>query len=110
MADVANFKSSRNRKKRPADSKWGMKTTSLSTTSASTARLDEDILRAFDLNQHFGPCLGLSRLDRYRRAQVMTEKFGATPPPTEIEQLLQKPNAQQECLWAYLDMHAMKQK
>lgn len=35
-----------------------------------------DILRVFDMTAKYGPCVGISRLDRWKRAQ----KLGLEPP------------------------------
>lgn len=40
-------------------------------------------LKAFDLVSKYGPCVGISRLDRWKRA----EKYGKQP-PARIEELL----------------------
>ncbi|KAF7294372.1 hypothetical protein HMN09_01166500 [Mycena chlorophos] len=37
----------------------------------------DDILRVFDLSCEFGPCVGISRLDRWERAKTL----GLSPPP-----------------------------
>jgi len=42
------------------------------------------ILRNFDLTPRYGPCVGISRLDRYRRAEKMGLK-----PPIEVLQILE---------------------
>ncbi|KAJ4465122.1 DNA polymerase delta, subunit 4-domain-containing protein [Lentinula lateritia] len=42
-----------------------------------------DILRVFDLSYQYGPCYGISRLDRWERAEAM----GLNPPP-EIHAIL----------------------
>ncbi|KAF8060615.1 POLD4 [Scenedesmus sp. PABB004] len=68
---------------------------------AATSNLDvseeERLLRAFDLETRFGPCAGLSRLERWERA----EKFGLSPPPA-VKALLTGPGvpeALNRCLW-----------
>ena len=43
----------------------------------------EDQLRAFDLNPRYGPCVGMSRMERWQRA----EAFKLTP-PVEIHLIL----------------------
>ncbi|CAG8706759.1 18827_t:CDS:2, partial [Dentiscutata erythropus] len=43
----------------------------------------EKILNEFDLNYKYGPCVGLKRLDRWKRAK----KFGLNP-PLEVKELL----------------------
>ncbi|UZJ54079.1 hypothetical protein CBS101457_003399 [Exobasidium rhododendri] len=44
----------------------------------------EHILRVFDLDPAYGPCLGMSRLERWERA----EKLGDEP-PSEIKEILE---------------------
>ncbi|RDX51399.1 hypothetical protein OH76DRAFT_1401731 [Lentinus brumalis] len=44
------------------------------------------ILRVFDLSYEYGPCVGVSRLDRWERAQAL----GLSPPPEVKEILLTK--------------------
>ncbi|RDX69058.1 DNA polymerase delta subunit 4, partial [Mucuna pruriens] len=58
----------------------------------------EAVLRQFDLNMAYGPCLGMTRLARWERAQ----KLGLNPPP-EIESLLKSGNVQTESLWDGLE-------
>ncbi|KAK4534562.1 hypothetical protein CDCA_CDCA02G0587 [Cyanidium caldarium] len=43
---------------------------------SGTSVADEDALRAFDLNVWYGPCVGLSRLERWARV----EELGLHPP------------------------------
>lgn len=54
----------------------------------------EDVLRQFDMNMAYGPCLGMSRLARWERAQ----RLGLNP-PKEIEGLLKGEKIRSECLW-----------
>ncbi|XP_073129879.1 uncharacterized protein [Henckelia pumila] len=54
----------------------------------------EDVLRQFDMNMAYGPCLGMSRLDRWKRANALGLK-----PPEEIGRLLSAGKANSECLW-----------
>lgn len=42
------------------------------------------IMRDFDLSPRYGPCVGITRLDRYRRAEKMGLK-----PPIEVIQILE---------------------
>ncbi|CEP15516.1 hypothetical protein [Parasitella parasitica] len=53
--------------------------------------LDETdkLLRAFDLNYDFGPCVGIKRLDRWERAQ----KLGLNP-PANVKDILMKDKTQ----------------
>ncbi|KAF8110061.1 hypothetical protein N665_0088s0072 [Sinapis alba] len=54
----------------------------------------EEMLRQFDMNMAYGPCLGMTRLDRWERAL----RLGMNP-PSEIERLLKTEKVQQDCLW-----------
>ena len=49
---------------------------------------EEEVLRQFDMNMAFGPCLGMSRLDRWERAS----RLGLNP-PKEIRSLLDRNSA-----------------
>ncbi|AEE28498.1 putative DNA polymerase delta, subunit 4 [Arabidopsis thaliana] len=55
---------------------------------------EEEMLRQFDMNITYGPCLGMTRLDRWERAV----RLGMNP-PNEIEKLLKTGKVQQDCLW-----------
>ncbi|ESQ35883.1 hypothetical protein EUTSA_v10009118mg [Eutrema salsugineum] len=55
---------------------------------------EEEMLRQFDMNMAYGPCLGMTRLDRWERAL----RLGMNP-PSEIERLLKTEKVQQDCLW-----------
>ncbi|KAK7319335.1 hypothetical protein RJT34_04054 [Clitoria ternatea] len=55
---------------------------------------NEAVLRQFDLNMAYGPCLGMTRLARWERAQ----KLGLNP-PQEIERLLKTGKVHTESLW-----------
>ncbi|GAV87294.1 DNA_pol_delta_4 domain-containing protein [Cephalotus follicularis] len=56
---------------------------------------NEDVLRQFDMNVAYGPCCGMSRLERLERAH----RLGLNP-PKEIENLLKAGKVGAECLWA----------
>jgi len=43
----------------------------------------DDILRVFDMTYEYGPCVGVTRLERWERA----DKMGLNPPP-EIHEIL----------------------
>lgn len=61
------------------------------------ARRDFDILKQFDLTLEFGPCIGISRMDRWDRA----EKHGLKP-PQEVKDLIDNHSSDPvytECLW-----------
>ncbi|XP_039623478.1 DNA polymerase delta subunit 4 isoform X2 [Polypterus senegalus] len=47
-------------------------------------QLDLDLLKQFDLNWEFGPCLGITRLERWERA----DELGLNP-PLQVYDLLQ---------------------
>ncbi|KAH9610871.1 hypothetical protein KSS87_016960 [Heliosperma pusillum] len=55
---------------------------------------NEEVLRQFDLNMAYGPCIGISRVDRWNRAK----NWGMSP-PKELEVLLQPGKVQMESLW-----------
>lgn len=55
---------------------------------------NEEVLRQFDLNMAYGPCIGMTRLDRWERAQ----RLGMNP-PKEIEALLNVGKVRLDCLW-----------
>ncbi|GLJ12556.1 hypothetical protein SUGI_0193440 [Cryptomeria japonica] len=54
----------------------------------------EEILRQFDMNLTYGPCLGVPRLERWERAS----KLGLDP-PKQIKELLEKGGGMPDCLW-----------
>ncbi|GFO10551.1 DNA polymerase delta subunit 4-like [Plakobranchus ocellatus] len=63
----------------------------------ASVKRDLDILKQFDLTLEYGPCIGISRLDRWERA----EKHGLKPLP-EVRDLLIRHAADPlytECLW-----------
>ncbi|CCG81598.1 DNA polymerase delta subunit 4 [Taphrina deformans PYCC 5710] len=51
----------------------------------------ETILRDFDLTGKYGPCVGISRLDRYNRAVAMKMN-----PPVEVGKILNTQQAQEQ--------------
>ncbi|XWS64996.1 hypothetical protein CRYUN_Cryun05aG0052800 [Craigia yunnanensis] len=54
----------------------------------------EQVLRQFDMNMAYGPCLGITRLARLERAQ----RLGLSP-SKEIENLLKGGKVKLECLF-----------
>jgi len=62
-------------RKAPLGTKFGVY--SLTAVHERDQNTINTILRDFDLTPRYGPCVGISRLDRYRRA----EKMGLKPPP-----------------------------
>ncbi|CAK9171633.1 unnamed protein product [Ilex paraguariensis] len=55
---------------------------------------NEEVLRQFDMNMAYGPCLGMSRLDRWDRANAL-----GLNPPKDVERLLRVGKLHSECLW-----------
>uniref|UniRef100_A0A383W420 DNA polymerase delta subunit 4 n=1 Tax=Tetradesmus obliquus TaxID=3088 RepID=A0A383W420_TETOB len=57
---------------------------------------EERLLRAFDLATQYGPCTGMTRLERWQRA----EQFGLNP-PMQVKELLTGLQGEQlnQCLW-----------
>jgi len=64
------------------------------TTDEHNGSEAEAVLRQFDMNMKYGPCMGMTRLARLERAV----KLGLNP-PQEIAELLKSGNVQQESLW-----------
>lgn len=54
----------------------------------------EEILRQFDMNMAYGPCLGLSRVERWERAH----RIGLNP-PQYVKNVLQDAGGNPDCLW-----------
>ncbi|KAJ8762712.1 hypothetical protein K2173_012204 [Erythroxylum novogranatense] len=54
----------------------------------------ETLLKQFDMNMAFGPCIGLTRLARWERAQRLRLN-----PPREVEGLLKGGKIHSGCLW-----------
>ncbi|CAH9091650.1 unnamed protein product [Cuscuta epithymum] len=59
---------------------------------------NESVLRQFDMNMVYGPCLGMSRLERWERAK----KLGLNPPNDLLHILFEGKNVRKDCLWAGL--------
>ncbi|XP_033747520.1 DNA polymerase delta subunit 4-like [Pecten maximus] len=58
---------------------------------------EKDFLREFDMNLEFGPCIGITRLERWERAH----KHGLQPPP-EVKELVIRhfdDPKYTECVW-----------
>ncbi|CAO2832643.1 unnamed protein product [Amaranthus hypochondriacus] len=55
---------------------------------------NEEVLRQFDMNMVYGPCIGMNRLDRWIRAS----KLGLNP-PKEVETILKSDEVRGESLW-----------
>ncbi|KAL9233550.1 hypothetical protein vseg_008531 [Gypsophila vaccaria] len=55
---------------------------------------NEEVLRQFDLNMAYGPCIGMPRLDRWNRAN----RLGMNP-PKDVEALLKSGKVQADSLW-----------
>jgi DNA polymerase delta subunit 4 len=56
---------------------------------------EERRLRLFDLDKRYGPCIGMTRSERWRRAQ----ELGLNPPPDVHAILSSQPQAREACLW-----------
>ncbi|KAA0055161.1 hypothetical protein IC582_022043 [Cucumis melo] len=54
----------------------------------------ENMLRQFDMNMAYGPCLGMTRMARWERACSL-----GLNPPKDIGTLLKAGKVQLECLW-----------
>lgn len=54
----------------------------------------EELLRQFDTNMAYGPCIGMTRLARWERANTL-----GLDPPKEIRGLLGEGKVNSECLW-----------
>jgi DNA polymerase delta subunit 4 len=55
---------------------------------------NEEVLREFDMNMAYGPCLGMTRLARWERARAL-----GLNPPGEIEGFLKAGKVGIQCLW-----------
>ncbi|KAJ8312493.1 hypothetical protein KUTeg_009866 [Tegillarca granosa] len=51
-----------------------------STSSAGASNNDLEILKQFDLALEYGPCIGITRLERWERAK----QHGMNPPPEHL--------------------------
>ena len=61
----------------------------------SRSDIVETKLRAFDLETKFGPCLGITRMERWERAQRLGKK-----PPAEVKALLEENHERyQKSIW-----------
>ncbi|GMN44137.1 hypothetical protein TIFTF001_013330 [Ficus carica] len=56
---------------------------------------EEEVLRQFDMNMAYGPCVGMSRLARWERAS----RLGLNPPQQVHHLLHNSPNVSPHCLW-----------
>ncbi|KAJ7547170.1 hypothetical protein O6H91_08G073200 [Diphasiastrum complanatum] len=54
----------------------------------------EEVLKQFDLNMSYGPCLGISRLERWNRAHFLGKN-----PPFDIKGLLERAGGSSQSLW-----------
>ncbi|KAI8540606.1 hypothetical protein RHMOL_Rhmol09G0276100 [Rhododendron molle] len=55
---------------------------------------NEEMLRQFDMNMKYGPCLGMTRLARWERAHSL-----GLNPPKDVERLLRQAKVRSDCLW-----------
>ncbi|PON49484.1 DNA polymerase delta, subunit [Trema orientale] len=56
---------------------------------------EEEVLRQFDMNMAYGPCLGMSRLARWERAS----RLGLNPPQLILHLLQTSSHVRSHCLW-----------
>ena len=56
---------------------------------------EEEVLRQFDMDMKYGPCIGVDRLDRWERAEAM----GLHPPPHVRDLLADSTGMKLQCLW-----------
>lgn len=54
----------------------------------------EEVLRQFDMNMNYGPCIGVPRLERWERAS----KLGLDP-PQQVKVFLERAGGVSDCLW-----------
>ncbi|KAJ4962004.1 hypothetical protein NE237_021914 [Protea cynaroides] len=54
----------------------------------------EELLRQFDMDMAYGPCIGMRRLDRWERANSL-----GMDPPKKVGDLLRGGKVGLECLW-----------
>ncbi|XP_005094952.1 DNA polymerase delta subunit 4 [Aplysia californica] len=63
----------------------------------SKAPKELEVLKQFDLTLEFGPCIGISRMERWQRAQ----NFGLNP-PVEVRDIINQHSDDEiytQCLW-----------
>lgn len=69
--------------------------------SAAAEDADERALKTFDLTSKYGPCCGMTRLERYDRAAGL-----GLDPPKKVLEVIQRRGADdprwRECLWFHL--------
>jgi len=58
------------------------------------------ILRIFDLSYEYGPCVGITRLDRWERAEAL-----GLNPPVEIKEILTTQQGKEKDEFAYSVFH-----
>ncbi|XP_059165931.1 DNA polymerase delta subunit 4-like [Physella acuta] len=57
-----------------------------------------EVLKKFDMTWEYGPCIGISRMERWKRA----ERHGLNP-PTEVKDIISKHENDKEyteCVWS----------
>ncbi|KAH7306399.1 hypothetical protein KP509_22G009400 [Ceratopteris richardii] len=62
--------------------------------STENLQYTEDILCQFDMNMVYGPCIGMTRLERWERASRLGKN-----PPVEVKEILDHLNGPPSCLW-----------
>lgn len=74
----------------------------LTSTVNETESNELAILKSFDMQAEYGPCLGITRLERWERA----EKFDLNP-PAKVKEIIQahiNDEVYKECLWKKYDI------
>eukprot|EP00249_Psilotum_nudum_P010964 c22880_g1_i1 orf=144-482(+) len=54
----------------------------------------EELLRQFDMDIRYGPCLGVTRLERWERAKRLSLQ-----PPEDVKEVLDRVESVSSCLW-----------
>lgn len=54
----------------------------------------EETLRQFDMDMRYGPCIGMSRIQRWERAHKM-----GIHPPIQVREILERLSGAPACLW-----------
>ena len=75
----------------PFSARFDIRTILISIVHQETVHLHEKILRHFDLCSEYGPCIGITRLHRWQRAQGLSLN-----PPIEVLAVLLKEDAKEK--------------
>ncbi|KAK3777303.1 hypothetical protein RRG08_017441 [Elysia crispata] len=97
MASISNAFVQRKRIARKSKKESATRNEPSTSATDFATKKDHDVLKQFDLTLEYGPCIGISRLDRWERA----EKHGLNP-PSEVKDLVTSHASDPlytECLW-----------